>query len=419
MSLVPRTVRVLHGQPAAGQDADAAVRLGRGEPAGCDVEGVFPGRRHELARRVAHERVRQAVRAALPPEGETVLVGDPVLVDLRVLPRQPAQDLAAPVVDADGRARGVVLGHAGDGHEVEGPRAEAVGGAGERAHRANLNDVAGEVRGEGAARFVCFRGFHRARGEALRQPVAAVGADVVSGDGLGAPAVGIGEVEDPRVKAPDLRAVEGVNLEARGPAAAPLKRDERVACDLGLEPRAALAQDAAVAVEQDLRGHLDGLGVGPLDIDEARFGAAVGERLVLERAFAALVADRAVKRVVDEEELDDSALRLGRDLRRALGVDLHAGRDGLSAGGHGLGPFRDDAVAPGARDLDEALPAGAGGLEQRMVAKARNAHAYFLGRADDEGSRGNLDVLAVDCDIDERVVGRHCADTSENRVVFS
>ena len=56
-----------------------------------------------------HQRRGDAVRRGLPREREAVLVGDPLLVDHRVLARQPAQHDAAAVVDADGRPLRVVL----------------------------------------------------------------------------------------------------------------------------------------------------------------------------------------------------------------------------------------------------------------------------------------------------------------------
>ena len=57
-------------------------------------------------------------------------------------------------------------------------------------------------------------------------------------------------------------------------------------------------------------GDGDRLREGALDVLEAGLGAAVGHRLVLQRAFAALVADRAVQRVVDQQQLHHAVLRL-------------------------------------------------------------------------------------------------------------
>src|SRR3712207_8659644 len=53
------------------------------------------------------------------------------------------------------------------------------------------------------------------------------------------------------------------------------------------------AEHAPLAVEQHLAADGHRLGVGALDVDEPALGAAVAHRLVLQRALAALVADRA------------------------------------------------------------------------------------------------------------------------------
>ncbi len=92
--------------------------------------------------------------------------------------------------------------------------------------------------------------------------------------------------------------------------------DERVAGDLVGEPGAALAQHAPLAVEQHAGGDRDRLGEGPLDVVETAVGPAVAHRLVLQRALAALVADRAVQRVVDEQQLHDALLGLVGDRAR-------------------------------------------------------------------------------------------------------
>src|SRR2546426_2964073 len=98
--------------------------------------------------------------------------------------------------------------------------------------------------------------------------------------------------------------------------------------DLLAEARAAPAEDAALAVEDDLVGERHALvEVRLLKLEAAGAGAVV-EGLILQRAFAALVADRAVEGVIDEEELEHALLVLaellgGRLLEHALGdVDV-------------------------------------------------------------------------------------------------
>jgi hypothetical protein len=57
----------------------------------------------------------------------------------------------------------------------------------------------------------------------------------------------------------------------------------------------------------------DRLGERALGLDEPATRRARAHRLVLQRALAALVADRAVQRVVDEQQLHDALLRLVGD----------------------------------------------------------------------------------------------------------
>ena len=168
--------------------------------------------------------------------------------------------------------------------------------------------------------------------------------------------------------------------------------DERVAGDLVGEPGAARAQDAALAVQQHLGGDVDRLGERALDVLEPAARAAVGHRLVLQRALAALVADRAVQRVVDQQQLHHAVLGLVGHRRGVLGLDLHALADRDRAGGLRLGHRPQAAVRAGRRDLDQALAAGADRVEQRVVAEPRDLDAELLGGADDQGALGHADA---------------------------
>src|SRR6185437_10525563 len=62
--------------------------------------------------------------------------------------------------------------------------------------------------------------------------------------------------------------------------------DERFACDLLGEPRAAGALDAPLAIERDERADVDWLRPVALLFDEPALPRTVRERLVLERALA-------------------------------------------------------------------------------------------------------------------------------------
>ena len=151
--------------------------------------------------------------------------------------------------------------------------------------------------------------------------------------------------------------------------------DEGLAGDLFGKAGATGALDAALPVEQGEGAEGDGLGPVPFLLDEAALARAAGDRLVLQRALAALVADRAVERMVDEEELEHALLRLAR--RRRDGGDL------LPVGDrHEAGRLQGGTPRPG--HLDEAHPAHAHRLHPRVVAKARDVDPGALGGLDDE-----------------------------------
>ena len=177
--------------------------------------------------------------------------------------------------------------------------------------------------------------------------------------------------------------------------AAAAEVDQRISGDLGREAGAAAALDAALTVEQDEVADRDRLLEVPLLLDEARLARTERERLVLERALAAAVADRAVERVVDEEELEHAVLH-GLD-RRALRAHDHAVGDGRRAG---------DLEAAQTLDLDEAHPAHADRLHALVVTEARDVGAVLLRDLDQQLTARRLDLAAVDRDLDDVGAGR-------------
>ena len=86
--------------------------------------------------------------------------------------------------------------------------------------------------------------------------------------------------------------------------------DQCLTGDLLGEACAAAALDAALTVQEDQLRDGQRLGEVTLLLDESRLSWAVDKGLVLERALTALVADRAVQRVVGEQELEHAVLRL-------------------------------------------------------------------------------------------------------------
>ena len=136
-------VGVLERQPAAGQHAGLAARLR--QALGGDAQRLRPGRGLQHAVLVTDQRVGEPVGLGGVGERPAALVAVPLLVDLRVVAGEAAGDLAAPVVGALRAAGGAVLADARRGDQVERAGPEAVRRAGQRADRADLHGVAGEV----------------------------------------------------------------------------------------------------------------------------------------------------------------------------------------------------------------------------------------------------------------------------------
>ncbi len=156
---------------------------------------------------------------------------------------------------------GTEAAHAGGDIQVPGPGAEAVLRARERTHRAELYRIAREGGVERSAR---------------RQPDLAVGAAVQHGERL-------------------------------------------ITCDLALEAHTAEAHDAALAVEKHLRAQRYRLGESNLGLLVPAPARTPFIRLVLQRALPTLVTDRAVERVIYQEELEHVLLRA----LRLLGLRVH------------------------------------------------------------------------------------------------
>jgi len=51
---------------------------------------------------------------------EAILIGDPLLVDVGIVPRQASHDDAASMIDPDRRTAGVMLGNGRRGNQIEG-----------------------------------------------------------------------------------------------------------------------------------------------------------------------------------------------------------------------------------------------------------------------------------------------------------
>ena len=307
-----------------GDGADAP-RSGGGQAASGQGQGLSPGRRAQAAI-LANIGGVEAL-AGQTVDGEAGLVGDPLLVDVLVDARKHPQNRRAAAVDADGGAHGV---HHVDGLgllQLPGPGVEGVGLGGQGADRAQVDDVPRQLRGDGAAQIGRDFNIFAARDEA----------------------------------------------------------DLRHAGDFADEAHAAGALDAPGHDRIDQRTHglfLD----GPLVQRKAAVVAAIAHGLVLQVALPALVADRAVQGVVDEEELHYPLAGLLH--HRRIGEDLLVvgGRQG--AGGLGLG-------RPGLH-LDQAHPAVARDGQALVVAEPRDLLPGQLRHLQNRHAGLELDLDAVD-----------------------
>ena len=165
---------------------------------------------------------------------------------------------------------------------------------------------------------------------------------------------------------------------------------------LGAEPDAARALDAAGHDRLDQRPDILVLD-GALVLLEAAAVDAVGHGLVLQVALAALVADGAIERVIDEQELHHPFarllhhLRLGEHFRR-----LAVGTGTQVAHRHGTARLR---LGRSALDLDQAHAAIAGDRQPLVEAEARNLGACRLARLKQRVLGRYVDFLAVDDDL--------------------
>jgi hypothetical protein len=114
---------------------------------------------------------------------------------------------------------------------------------------------------------------------------------------------------------------------------------------------------------------------------------AVADRHVLQLALAALIADRAIQRVIDQQEFHHTLLRLDRQ----IGVGEH-----LHAIGHRRRTRRQRLRC--LFHLHETHAAVGGNRKFLVVAEVRNVHPYLLRGIHHRAAVGYLRLLAVDFD---------------------
>ena len=166
--------------------------------------------------------------------------------------------------------------------------------------------------------------------------------------------------------------------------------DQRVAGHLVGEAGAAIAQDAALAVEQHQVADRDRLLEVALLLDVAALARAVAERLVLQRALTALVADRAVERVVGEQQLEHALLGALRWWPTRCRPSCPATRRSCTT-----------AAGPGPRPVSTStrhMPAHPHRRHARVVAEAWDVLPRPLGRGDHQLAGAGRERPPVDRD---------------------
>ena len=276
--------------------------------------------------------------ATQPVPDETRLVVDPFFVHAVIVARQDAHDFAALGVNADVAAQSV--------HHVDGfglgqfPRAgrEGIGLADQRTDRAQVDDIALHVR---VQRLVQIAG--------------------------------------------DLAVLTPAGLAHLGDAR-----------DLGREAHAAGAGNAARHMGFDQRAKVQVFGRA-LGFAVAAEIDAVSHGLILQIAFAALIADRAIQRVVDQQEFHHAFAGLAD--HRAVGANFAGRAIGPRTQILDLHRARGGGLGRAAHDLDQTHAAVAGDRQALVIAKARHLDAgLFAGL--DQGQVGiDLDHLVIDLDL--------------------
>ncbi len=164
-----------------------------------------------------------------------------------------------------------------------------------------------------------------------------------------------------------------------------------VARDDLAEPQAPPAQDAPLAVEHEDRTHPHVLPERALRLNEPALPRPKLERVVLEGTLSALVTDRAVEGVIDEEKFQDAPLSLPDPV--GLRADDHVLARLERARGREIRHLL---------DLDQAHPACAERGRAVMVAEYGDLDSHLLSCLIDCRPLRNDDRTAVDREVHHR-----------------
>ena len=97
-----------------------------------------------------------------------------------------------------------------------------------------------------------------------------------------------------------------------------------ISSHISTESNASCAENAPLIIQHDAGAQIDLLGLADFGLHELTLGLAMFNRILLQLAFARLIADRAIQRVVDEKGFQH---RLAHHLGVVrVGINFHVGR---------------------------------------------------------------------------------------------
>jgi len=179
--------------------------------------------------------------------------------------------------------------------------------------------------------------------------------------------------------------------------------------DFLAETDAARAENAALVIKRYPRAELYIFRLFDFVLQKTRLRIAVVDTELLQTAFAGLIADRAIKRVIDEEKFHDPALTFL--YQRRVGANGHAFSYILCAANLGTRHPIDNrfAVLPELRlaigpepwksHFDQTHPAIAGRAELFVIAIPRHENANLLTRLNHTGALRKLVPDAIDLNV--------------------
>ena len=182
-------------------------------------------------------------------------------------------------------------------------------------------------------------------------------------------------------------------------------------CDLLTKADAPRAENATLIIKRDPRPEHNILGLLDFVLEKTRFGVAEIDAEFLQTAFAGLIANRAIERMIDKKEFHHTALtflhegRVGAN-RHAFGYVLGAGNlrtrypvyDRFAVSAELGFAIR---AEPREAHFDQAHPAVAGRTELFVIAVARHENTHVRARLDHACAFGKLMPHVIDLDVEQ------------------